>query len=239
MAGEAVGLALEERRAPAGTRRRHRGCRGVAHREGVHPVDDLRRHAVGLRALGDVGHARDPGVRRRSTVEVVLADEDDRQLLDRGEVEPLVEGTLVGRALAEEADRDLVGSPQLHRQAESGHHGVAPTHDRDRGQHPDRGVAEVHRSALPPAAAGRLSVQLRHRRAGADPLCERVAVGPVRRGDPVVAPEHVAHPGGDGLLALVLMERAGDLPVEEEAVDPVLEAADEEDEAIEPEGIGV
>jgi hypothetical protein len=62
-------------------------------------------------------------------------------------------------------------------------------------------------------------------------------VGTVGRGDPVVGSEYVAYARRDGLLALVLVERAGDLAVEKKPVDPVLEAADEKDTTVKPENL--
>ena len=58
--------------------------------------------------------------RGRLGVAVVLADEDDRQLPDRGQVERLVEGALVGGAVAEEADRDTAGAARLGGQRRAG-----------------------------------------------------------------------------------------------------------------------
>ena len=55
----------------------------------------------------DRGHLAD---RRVFHVEIVLADEDHRQLPDRGEIQRLVEGADIGGAVAEEADRDVLGA---------------------------------------------------------------------------------------------------------------------------------
>ncbi len=172
--------------------------------------------------------------RRGGAVEVVLADEHDGQPPDGREVHPLVEGTLVARPVAEEADGDLVAAPQREGEAEARDDGVAAADDRDRGQHPDRGVAEVHRAALAGAAAGALAVELGHRGPGGHTLCECVAVRPVRGGDPVGRPERVADADGDCLLALVLVERPGNLAFEEEVVDRLLEASDEEHLPVQP-----
>ena len=102
------------------------------------------------------------------------------------------------------------------------------------GQHPDRRVAEVHRAALAGAAAGALAEELGHRGPRRHALGERVAVRPVRGGDPVGRPEHVADADGDRLLALVLVERPRDLALEEEVVDRLLEAADQEHLPVQP-----
>ncbi len=53
-------------------------------------------------------HRGDVGDRRIFHVEIVLADEDHRQLPHHGEVQRLVEGADIGGAVAEEADRDVL-----------------------------------------------------------------------------------------------------------------------------------
>ena len=99
-----------------------------------------------------------------------------------------MERALVRRALAEEAGGDLIGCRRSFiARPRPVTTVLPPADDRDRGQHPDGRVAEVHRAALAAAAAGRLAVELRHRRPRAHPLRERVAVRAVGRGDPVVA----------------------------------------------------
>ena len=60
-----------------------------------------------------------------------------------------MEGALVGGALTEEADRNLLGPPQLHGEPETGGTTVLPAaNDGDGGEHPDGGVPEVHRATL-------------------------------------------------------------------------------------------
>ena len=48
------------------------------------------------------------------------------------------------------------------------------------------------------------------------------------------AAEHVADPGRDRLLALVLVQRSRDLALEEEPVDALLEAANQEHRPVQP-----
>src|SRR5579883_2984501 len=71
-----------------------------------------------MRNRGDVGD------RRIFHVEIVLADEDNRKLPHRSEVQRLVEGSDIGRAVAKKADRYILlalvlrppGSPAGNRQ---------------------------------------------------------------------------------------------------------------------------
>jgi hypothetical protein len=58
-------------------------------------------------------------------------------------------------------------------------------------------------------------------------------VRPVRRGDPIVKPQDVANTDSDRLLTLVLVQRAGDLAFEKQAVHALLEAPNEQHAAVE------
>src|SRR5213078_4805193 len=99
---------LDERRAAAGASALNRRGGGQVHIVGVIAVDDDRVQAVGGRAVGGrARHGGDIGDRGVLHVQVVLADEDDRQPEHRGVVERLVERADVGGAVAEEADGDL------------------------------------------------------------------------------------------------------------------------------------
>ena len=116
VAAVAVGQRLDERRPVAGARPVDGRPRDLVDRVDVVAVDEDRLEAVGGRPVRgrvlDRGHRAD---RRVLHVLVVLADEDDRRLPDRGHVERLVERPDVGRPVAEEADRDLAGLAVLRR----------------------------------------------------------------------------------------------------------------------------
>src|SRR5579859_1538924 len=122
-------------------------------------------------AAGSVGgwmlDRRDALDRRVFHVLVVFAHEDDRKPPYHGEIEGFVEGSDVGRAVAEEADGDLAGAPYLGRPCRP---------DRDRQMRPDDGIRaegamldarEVHRPALtahhPPGPAHQLGHEGPHR----------------------------------------------------------------------------
>jgi len=101
-------FAFEKARPAAGAHRGDRFRRRLVDREDVAARDAPRRDAIGFGALDDVdlGHPV-PDVRVDRVV-VVLADEEDRQLLQRREVRGLVENALVHGALAEENADDRV-----------------------------------------------------------------------------------------------------------------------------------
>ena len=100
--------------APARARPLDRAKRGVGDDGEIVAVDDLARHGIGAGARRRrCATAVERAIDDRHRVLVVLADEDDRQLPDRGEVERLVESALVVGAVAEKGDRDRALSPPL------------------------------------------------------------------------------------------------------------------------------
>src|SRR5215217_41299 len=141
MREEAVGLGLDQRRAVAGAGALDRLLHRAVARERVAAVHD---HAGESIRLGAVGHVLDRhllGLRHRDRIVVVLADEHDRQLVDAGEVEPLVPVALARRALAEPARRDGLLAAILRGVRDAG---------RVRDLRPDR--ARVRDDAEPPGA---------------------------------------------------------------------------------------
>ena len=117
VAAQPVGQALEQER-PAAVARRGE----VARRRHPTPRATSLPSTVSRSTLvgrDDVAHALDVRVRRarRELREaVVLADEDQRQLPERREVDGLVEVAGLHRAVAEEHDRDRVVAAQPRRQ---------------------------------------------------------------------------------------------------------------------------
>src|SRR5438128_616859 len=92
--------------------------------EDVHPVGDVSRHRVRGGAVRDVGHGHLLLEARGYREKVVLDDEDDGQLVDRGEVRGLVEVTRACRGLAAEREDDALllavaeGEGEAHRVGE-------------------------------------------------------------------------------------------------------------------------
>src|SRR5579859_6138232 len=109
----------QERRSVARPGALDRLVRRLVHAAYVLPVAFPARDAKGLRALRDIAGRRLQVV-RVLVVEVVLAHIDHRQLPQRRHVHALVHQALPERALAEKADRDLVGAPLLRRQGRAG-----------------------------------------------------------------------------------------------------------------------
>jgi hypothetical protein len=163
-------------------------------------------------AIGDVLHGHHVPGGCRGPVEVVLAQEDDRELPDRRQVERFVEAALVAGAVAEEAEGDLVraahpgGKPRAGGERHAGAHDPRLAHDTHRVD------GEVHRAALALADAGPLPHELRHQRRKRGTLADRVAMRAMCAEDEIVAAQCHAGPGDRGLLSDAEVRRARDEP---------------------------
>ena len=144
VAGVAIGLQLEQ----AGTLPPAASVEGffdgACYRVDILPIDDHARHPIAHRPIGDVldgGGDIDAAV---LAVLVVLADEDNRQLPDRRQVEALMERADVGRPVAEHRDRRIVGPPDLGGQRSAGRHRNTGSNNGESRQQADRHVTKVH-----------------------------------------------------------------------------------------------
>ena len=108
VAAIAVGLHLEDDRPVARAAPFGRDIGGRLHRAHIHAVDLQAGNAEGDAALREIGLGRRARHGRAHRVAVVLDDVDDRQLPQRRHVEAFVDLALVGRAVAEIGQRDIV-----------------------------------------------------------------------------------------------------------------------------------
>ncbi|CAN3964367.1 5-deoxy-glucuronate isomerase, partial [Dysosmobacter welbionis] len=163
----------------------------LIHRDGVRAVHHGVGHAVGRGPGGQIRGVGDPVDLRGHAVAVVLNEPDQRQLPGGGHVQGLVEGALVGGAVAEAAHGDGVVPHDLGGQGAAGGDGLPGAHDAVGAQvvhllH----VRNVHGAALALAVAGSLAEQLRHGPLGVRPAGDGMAMAPVGGGEVV--------PGLDG-----------------------------------------
>src|ERR687891_235957 len=111
---EPIRLAFDQRGAASRPRSVHRLSHGLVAGQHVVPIDGHAREAVPLPADG---HVLDPHLlreRNRDRVEVVLAHEDDRELVDPSEVERLVPVALAGCPFPEPRTHHGVLAQVLH-----------------------------------------------------------------------------------------------------------------------------
>ena len=226
VAAEAVGAHLDQRRLAVRARALDGLGEAIAHLEDVLDEEAVARHAVAERLLRHVLDAHRPRERRAHRVLVVLADEDDGQLPERGQAHALVEVADADGALAEEDDGDPVLAAVLRREGGAGRDRDVAADDAVAAEHVVLLVEEVHRAAEAPRAAGDLAEELGHGGARAHPARERHAVIAVGREQVVVGPERGGGADRDRLLPDVEVEEAADLALRVGARRLFLEAAD-------------
>ena len=224
-----VGLDVEEDRAGAGAHVLERLARLLVDLRDVLAVDLDRVHVVGESPLGHVVPDRRvlPAGRRLGPL-VVLADEERLGLPELRQVERLVEGAGVGRAVAEERDRDARLVAELEGEAGADQRREPAADDGVRAEVAALDVVEVHRAAVAVRAALHLPVELSHQRVRVRPARERVAVGAVGRAEDVAVLHRGADPDLGGLLADRDVQEAGQLAGAEALLDLLLEPPDQE-----------
>src|SRR5947208_6524915 len=111
-------------------------------------LDTPRRNPVRLSPLADVGERLPVELAGIDRVHVVLAHEDHRQLLERGEVETFVERTLVHRAIPEEVRHERGLTLNLHTVRVSDGRRYPGTHNGRRSHDAGGDIDEVHGASL-------------------------------------------------------------------------------------------
>ena len=154
---DAIGERFDQRRPTAAAGPLDGLLHHPPHRDHVVAVDLDAGDAVGGGLAGDVGVAgghREGGGRG---VEIVLADEDHRHVLDTGKIDPFVERAVVDRPIAEEGHAYRVGATQPGTDATADGGGNAGGHNAVGAQEAVGGGVQVHRAAATAAAAGGLA----------------------------------------------------------------------------------
>ena len=226
MAARAVGLALDQRRALARPGPVGRGEGRLGDGGEIVAVDDDARHRIGARPVGDIGDRGRARDRHRHGVLIVLADEDDRQLPDRGDVQRLVKRAFVVRAVAEKGDRDRAGPALLG--AERGADGdrQAAADDAVGAEVAPGRIGDMHRAAAPPAIAALAPEELGEHRRELGALGDAMAVAAMGRGDVVGVAQRHADANRRRLLADRQMHRAVAQAADVGVLRRLLEAAD-------------
>ena len=178
----------------------------LADRDHVHAVDPLARDPVALGLLGEVGLRRVALDRGAHPVEVVLDQEEDRQLPERRQVHRLAEVAGVGGAVAEHADGDRVFALVLGGEGEAGGDRQVAADDPVAAHEAALAVEDVHRAAAPAAGPVDAAEELGHHPLGFGAAGDRVAVGAVGA-DQVVLVAH--HRGGADDRRLLADRRGG------------------------------
>ena len=193
------------------------GCHGVAagavDADGVVAVAGRRGNAQGGDHLINLAAAGLAGAQGRiNRVEVVFADEQDRELPERGEVGGFVEDALLHGAVAQKHDADLVRLVQRDRKAEADPDRDGAADDGRAALEADGLVDQVHRAALAGAAAGALAVNLSEHALKASAFGQIMRVGAMAADGEIVLAQGQAGAGADGLLPGRQMHRTAHFP---------------------------
>ncbi len=226
MAAQTVGQALEEGRPLADAGAGYRLGRRGAHGQHVVAVERGARNAV---AIGVDGQSLDHGMcreRRELGVAVVLADEDDRQAPERGDVQRLVEVAGVGRAVTEEDDHHLARAPLLANQRRAEAERQVAADDARGAEQAALGGDQVHVPALAVAVARLAPGQLRHHPTEVGAPGDERTIRTVAGVDVVVVAQGRTGTGGRGFLPDADVDQAGQRLVRHQLGQPLLEDAD-------------
>ncbi|OGT94796.1 MAG: hypothetical protein A2083_04945 [Gemmatimonadetes bacterium GWC2_71_9] len=139
-----------------------------------------------------------------------------------------MEGAVVHRRLAEEADRHLIAALVLDRERGAGDQRDVPGDDRVPAEEALLAVEDMHRAALAARTPGRLPEQLGHHGPRADAARQRLPVLAVAAHDQVVVAQRRHRADGHGLLADIEVAEPPDLAERVLLARPLLEAPDEE-----------
>lgn len=139
--------------------------------------------------------------RRTERPQVVFADEHDRETIDRGKIERLVEGSLVVCPVAEKTEHDSMAS--LHSESERGSTSDwnPPAYDTVGAEHSSRNISDVHAAAFAIAIAVRPSQNLRHHPTEIQAASNCVTVTAMRARKEITFPHGCARTHSDGFHA--------------------------------------
>lgn len=180
----AVGVGFDEKRAFAGAQAGDEVSCGRGHRENIVAVDRRALESVAMRSL-DHGHSMLGSRFGELCVMVVLAEEQNRQAPEAGEVHRLVECARRDRAVAEERHHHVVTAAQPHRLRDAGRDRQARPDDAVRAEDSAADIRDMHRAAEPATGAGGPTHQLREHPHRVGAFRKAVPVTAVRRDDAI------------------------------------------------------
>ena len=171
--------------------------------------------------------------RRLHRVEIVLAEEDDRHLLERGEIQALGTDALFRRRIPEEDDDHAVLAFHPRGQPRADRYGHRSADNRRGPGHADALVDQVHRAAARRGAPVHAAVHLAQHRLQVAAFREVGAMGAVARVDEIRTGQRRAASDCRRFLADDQMDRRLHLILVVAPFDLFLDAADAEHGSIE------
>jgi hypothetical protein len=168
-------------------------------------------HAIGFGAFGETGTGGGALLRSAHGVAVVLDDEDNGEIPERGEVVGLVDGALVDGTITHERHCGTFEFFVFEGVGETGAEGDLSADDAVAAPVVKRRGEVVHGAALALGATGDLAVELGHEGFGVHADGHRVSMISIRGDDVVVFAHQRTATDGDGFLSDIEMEKAADL----------------------------
>jgi len=205
-----------------------RARHALAHREDVLAIHRLAVHSITLGADEHIFVGRRARDRGPHAVAIVLDDEDDGEIPQRGQIQSLVKSADVDGRLSEEADANLITTAILDRESDSGGDRNVATHDAMSAEEVCLGVEDVHGAALAARGSCVAAKQLGHDCSRADSACERLPMIAVGGDHVIIGTDHRHHAGRDRFLSDVEVQEPADLSERVPFGAPLLETTLEE-----------
>src|ERR1700678_3864567 len=208
MTAVTIGIALQKRRPPTGTRTLHQPRRDFKYRARVLSLATLAFNAE-RGGAAENGSRRGFRVMRVLVVEIVFADVNHRQLPQLRQVHHFVKRSLAQRTFAEKTYGHTIGSQMLRRECRAGGDSHAAAYDRIRAQVAGCRIGNVHRSAFTAAITGFLTQQLGEHSIGRRALGQAMSVAAVCAGDVIIDAQRFADAHRHGFFAAVKVRQTG------------------------------
>jgi hypothetical protein len=164
---------------------------------------------MGRRQRGQIFGWSDPTDSSAYAIEIVLANQNDRELPGTRHIARFVKRSSIGCPIANEGHRYLIGPPDLGRAIRGSHgDGHPSSDDAVPAEHTNRHVSNVQRAAFSFATTGLFAVQLRHQAIDIAALRKHVAMAAMTAYDVVICSQDRASTDSHRLLANIEVNNA-------------------------------
>ena len=196
-----IRLALDQRRTATAPRPPHRLLRGLLHGQHIVAVHCHSGQTISRPALGHVGIPGGVGKRDLRCELIVFTDEQHRQFPNARQVEALVKGAVVDRAITKKRHGNPIALQQFETVARAGRLQNARADDAAGAHHSNFGREQMHAAAPAPRTPRGPAIQLREELLRFQSLGQRVAVAAMRAENHVGFAQFGTDARGNRLLA--------------------------------------
>jgi hypothetical protein len=213
MPGHAERLALDQVRTFAGPGMRGRALGSFVHREDVITIHDFGGDAIGRAAVGHICAEHLLVEWSRIRVLVVVADQHQRRVRDRCEIDSFVPVAAAGSAVAEEAEGDVPAAFVFLAESRAGRYGNRGADGAYDGDDFEPQVAHVHVAVAAASEAADPAHVLSQHLAGSDAPDEVQTHVAVAGKEEVVGIRGQARPDTNGFLSTADVDATNDFPL--------------------------